>query len=30
VVYDNQLGAADNADPTTAIGSGSIVVHKAK
>jgi len=27
-VYDNQLGAADDADPTTAISSGSIVIHK--
>ena len=28
VVYDNQLGANDNADPMTALGGGSIVVHK--
>ena len=28
VVYDNQKGAGDNADPTTSIGGGSIVVHK--
>jgi hypothetical protein len=28
VVYDNQMGAADNADPTTALGGGSIVIHK--
>ena len=28
VVYDNQLGASDTADPTTAISGGSIVVHK--
>jgi hypothetical protein len=28
VVYDNQLEADDNADPTTAIGGGSIVIHK--
>ncbi len=28
VVYDNQLGAADFADPTTAITSGKIVIHK--
>jgi hypothetical protein len=27
VVYDNQMGAADNADPTTAIAGGSIVIH---
>jgi PKD repeat protein len=30
VIYDNQLGAADDADPTTALGGGSIVIHKAK
>jgi len=31
IVYDNQVGEADdNADPTTAISGGSIVVHKAK
>jgi hypothetical protein len=29
VVYDNQLGAADGADPTTVISTGSIVIHKA-
>ena len=28
VVYDNQMGAADDADPTTALGGGSIVIHK--
>ena len=28
VVYDNQLGAEDGADPTTAIGGGSIVIHE--
>lgn len=28
LVYDNQLGAAEDADPTTVIGGGSIVVHK--
>ena len=27
VVYDNQLGASESADPTTAIGGGSIVIH---
>jgi hypothetical protein len=27
VVYDNELGGADDADPTTAIGGGSIVIH---
>jgi PKD repeat protein len=30
VVYDNQVGDADDADPTTAIGGGSIVIEKAK
>jgi len=28
VVYDNQLGAADTADPTMSLGGGSITVHK--
>jgi hypothetical protein len=28
VIYDNQTGAADSADPTTALGGGSIVIHK--
>ena len=27
VLYDNQAGAGDDADPTTAIGGGSIVIH---
>ena len=30
VVYDNQLGAGDDADATTVIGGGSIIVHKPK
>jgi len=30
VIYDNMLGAADTADPVTAIQGGSIVVQKAK
>jgi hypothetical protein len=30
VIYDNQLGAADTADPVTTIGGGSIVIHKEK
>jgi len=30
VVYENQIYDADDADPTTAIGGGSIVIHKAK
>ncbi len=28
VVYDNELGEVENADATTKIGSGSIVIHK--
>ena len=28
VVYDNQLGDDDYADPTTVIGGGSIVIRK--
>ena len=28
VVYDNELGAEDGAVPTTALGGGSIVIHK--
>ena len=28
VVYDNKMGAADDADPTTIIGGGSIKIHK--
>lgn len=27
-VYDNQMGEDENADPTTSIGGGSIVIHK--
>ena len=27
VVYDNQIGDDDNANVTTAIGGGSIVIH---
>jgi hypothetical protein len=27
VVYDNELSGADDTDPTTAIGGGSIVIH---
>jgi len=30
VIYDNQMGDSDDADPTTAIGGGSIVIHKAE
>ena len=28
LVYDNQMGADDTADPTTAITQGSIVIHR--
>jgi uncharacterized repeat protein (TIGR01451 family) len=28
IVYDNQIGTADGADPITALGGGSIVIHK--
>ena len=28
VVYDNEIGADENSDPTTAINGGSIVIHK--
>lgn len=27
MVYDNLMDAPDTADPTTAIGGGSIVIH---
>lgn len=28
LVYDNQIGASDDADPTTVLGGGNIVVHR--
>jgi hypothetical protein len=28
LVYDNQMGGSDEADPTTLLGGGSIVIHK--
>jgi hypothetical protein len=28
IVYDNQLNAPDDAKPSTALGGGSIVIHK--
>jgi hypothetical protein len=28
VVYDNQVGAPDDATPSTALGGGSIVIHR--
>jgi len=30
VIYDNQLGADNSEEPTTALGGGSIVIHKSK
>jgi hypothetical protein len=30
LVYDNEMVTAENEDPTTNIGGGSIVIHKAK
>ncbi len=29
IVYDNQMGEFDDADPATELGGGSIVIHKA-
>ena len=28
IIYDNQMGASDTDDPTTAIAGGSVVIHK--
>jgi flagellar hook assembly protein FlgD len=28
LVYDNQMGGSDEADPTTLLGGGSIVIHR--
>ncbi len=28
IIYDNQMGEADDADAATEIGGGSIVIHK--
>lgn len=28
IIYDNLMNAADDADPTTVLGGGSIVIHK--
>ena len=28
VVYDNQLVASDDANPTAVLGGGSVVIHK--
>ena len=28
IVYDNKMGADEDADPTTEIGGGNIVIHK--
>ena len=30
ILYDNDLGKGENDEPTTALGGGSIVIHKAK
>ncbi len=30
VIYDNQLGEGDTADPTTLVQGGSIIIHKEK
>jgi parallel beta-helix repeat protein len=30
IIYDNEVGVSENAGPSTMIGGGSIVVHKAK
>ena len=30
IVYDNEKDVAENEDPATAIGGGSIVIHEAK
>jgi hypothetical protein len=27
-LYDNQMGAGDDANPTTTLAGGSIVIHK--
>jgi len=28
VIYDNQIGAAETANPTTTLGGGSITIHE--
>ena len=28
LIYDNQMDVPDDADPTTVLGGGSIVIHK--
>lgn len=30
IVYDNQPGVTDDAEPTTAIGGGAIVIHQSR
>jgi hypothetical protein len=30
VVYDNQIGGEDDADPQTELGGGSVVIHSGK
>jgi hypothetical protein len=27
IIYDNQIGAQDNSDASTAIGGGNIIIH---
>ena len=30
VIYDNQMGSGDTADPTTTLGGGDIVIHSSR
>ncbi len=30
IIYDNSMGEFDDAEPSTAIGGGNIIIHKAK
>ena len=30
IIYDNEVGIAEDAEPSTTIGGGSIIVHKEK
>ena len=30
IIYDNEIGKAEDSEPTTAIGSGSIIIHTGK
>jgi hypothetical protein len=29
-IYDNEIGAADDAEPSTVISGGSIIIHQEK